>query len=338
MKIAKIVFLIFIVIGTCIMSGPRVKFETPVLLDTNIYIPLSELESYIAQKESKIKNLKADNQARIIWADENRKQKTEFSLVYLHGFSSSQKEGDPLHIDFAKRYGLNLYLARLEDHGRADTNSFKNITPENLIQSAEDAINIGKLLGNKVIVMSCSTGGTLSAILAAAGDDIHSMIMYSPNIDIYDQMSDLLLYPWGKQMSNVAMGGEYNRIKYDTIAQKYWNSTYHTNGIFALKTIINEFMTEEHFKKISIPVFIGYYFKDEDNQDKVVSVSRMLDFYNQISTPDSQKLKVAFPNAAAHVISSSIFSKDVEGVKNITYDWAEKTLKLKPILFDLRKE
>lgn len=337
MNLLKIFFFVFIILTAAIIAGPKEKFEKPKLLDTEITVPLSELEMFISDRESKIKDLKPDNQARVIWANVNTKQKTEFSVVYLHGFSGSQEEGDPVHVDFAKRYGFNLYLARLEDHGRADSNSFMHITPESFMQSAEDAINIGKLLGNKVIVMSCSTGGTLSAILAAAGDQIHSMIMYSPNIDIFDKKSDALLYPWGKQISRIVMGGDYNRTVYDTTAQKYWNSIYHTNGLFVLKTLINEYMTEEYFKKIKIPVFIGYYYKDEENQDKVVSVNRMIDFYNQISTPDVQKQKMAFPKASAHVISSSTFSKDVEGVKKATFEWAEKTLGIKPVFWNSEK-
>ncbi len=331
MNALKILILIIIVLFISIISGPKEKFEKPVLFDSEINVPLPEIEAYISEKESKIKDIKSDNQARIIWADEKLKQKTEFSVVYLHGFSASQKEGDPIHTEFAKRYGFNLYLARLEDHGKADSNSFINLTPDNYVQSAEDAIDIGKLLGNKVIVMSCSTGSTLSAILASSGENIHSMIMYSPNIDLYDQKSDFLLYPWGKKLTNLIIGGEYNRNNYDSLAQKYCNSIYHTNSLFVVKSLINEYMTEENFKKITIPVFMGYYYKDEENQDKVVSVKRMLDFYNELGTPENKKQKVAFPKADAHVICASMFSKDIEGVKKATFDWAEKTLNLKPV-------
>jgi esterase/lipase len=331
MKYIKYTFILVLVIGTVFILGPKKEFEPAELLDTEIQVSLADLEKYVAEKEATIKDLKPDNQARIIWADDSLKQKTEYAVVYLHGFSASQEEGAPLHEDFAKRYGLNLYLSRLEDHGRPDSNSFIQLTPENFLQSAEDAIDIGKKLGDKVIVMSCSTGGTLSAILAAAGEDIHSMIMYSPNIDIYDPMSALLVYPWAEELSTLVMGGTYNRIVYDTLAQKYWNSIYHTNALFTIKTLIRDYMTEENFAKIQIPVFVGYYYKDEENQDKVVSVARMLDFYDQISTPDSLKRKMAFPEAGKHVISSHVMSKDIEGVFSETCKWAEEVLHLKPV-------
>ena len=331
MKYLKYLFVLILLLATIFILGPKKEFEAPKLLDTEINISLGDLEKYIAEKEAAVTDLKPDNQARIIWANDSLKQKTEFAVVYLHGFSASQEEGAPLHEDFAKRYGFNLYLSRLEDHGRPDSNSFVHLTPENFLQSAEDAIDIGKKLGDKVIVMSCSTGGTLSAILAAAGEDIHSMIMYSPNIDIYDPMSELLVYPWAEELSSLVMGGTYNRIVYDTLAQKYWNSIYHTNALFTIKTLIRDYMTEENFAKIKMPVFLGYYYKDEENQDKVVSVARMLDFYDQIPTPDSMKREVAFPEAGKHVISSHIMSKDIEGVFLETCKWAEEVLHLKPV-------
>lgn len=82
----------------------------------------------------------------------------------------------------------------------------------------------------------------------------------------------------GEKDINLRLDGNYNRIDYKPEAQKYWNSVYHTNGIFAVKALINDFMNPETFKKINVPVFLGYYYKDEENQDQVVSVSECLIF------------------------------------------------------------
>src|SRR5690606_2388877 len=76
----------------------------------------AELVAYIHQQES-LHKLKPDNEARIIWADDSTKSRTPYALVYLHGFSASQEEGDPVHTRFAKTFGCNLYLPRLAEHG-----------------------------------------------------------------------------------------------------------------------------------------------------------------------------------------------------------------------------
>src|SRR5687768_352083 len=71
----------------------------------------TELEKYIANRESK-HVVKPNNEARIVWHDSAR-QKTPYAVVYLHGFSASQIEGDPIHQKFAQAFGCNLYLHRL---------------------------------------------------------------------------------------------------------------------------------------------------------------------------------------------------------------------------------
>ena len=73
------------------------------------------LEAYIHANEAQHK-LKPDNEARIVWAD-SAKSVTEYAIVYLHGFSASQGEGDPVHRYIAHRYGCNLYLSRMAEHG-----------------------------------------------------------------------------------------------------------------------------------------------------------------------------------------------------------------------------
>lgn len=320
------VLLVLLIIGVLVYAvGPRVEFNSihAPLESKWLSIPLLEMDSLIAEREALVTDMKPDNEARIIWHD-SIGVSTGISIVYLHGFSASQEEGDPIHTEVAKRYGANLYLARLYDHGRSDSMSFKDITPQDMIDSASEAIDIGTRLGDTLVVISCSTGGTLSAYLASIRDDIDALVMYSPNIDLYDQKSELLLKPWGKQIAQTVFGGMYNTISYDDNAIKYWNDAYHIQGTFMVRDLLNQTMTKEVFNRIDIPVFLGYYFKDEKRSDHVVSVPDMLDFYNAISTPDNQKVRVAYPDAERHVISSWIFSKSIDKVKADTYSFMDK--------------
>jgi len=319
---------ILIIIG---FFGPKVKYNDVVFFDSSLDLEGKELERYVIERESKLTDLKSGNAAKIVWADSTQKNKTEYVLLYVHGFSASHQEGFPIHVDFAKRYGLNLYLTRLEDHGRSDRNTFKNLTPDNYIQSVEDAFDIAKQLGQKVIVMSCSTGSTIAAILDAKGEEVYGHIMYSPNIDIADPNSNLLLFPWGEQMAQLVMKGNYKHNVYDTMQQKYWNDVYHINGLFVVKSLIKEYMIQPIFEKIESPVFLGYYYKDEKNQDNVVSVSRMLDFFEQISTPKDLKRIVNFTEAGSHMLCSELFSKQLEDIQKETYLFAEQVLGLQSI-------
>jgi hypothetical protein len=96
-----------------------------------------------------------------------------------------------------------------------------------------------------------------------------------------------------------------------------------------MKSMLEETMTEETFSKINQPVFLGYYYKDEENQDKTVSVAKMLEMYDQLGTPDDKKIKKSFPNAADHVIASYLTSNAVNEVREETFKFAEEVLGLK---------
>lgn len=310
------------------LLGPKPKYESFDGKLKSLDIPLSQLTDYVTNQESKINNLKPDNQSRIIWADAY--QKTEFSVVYLHGFSASPKEGDPIHKEFAKRYGANLYIPRLEGHGIEDEDSFKNLNPKSYIESAKDAIAIGKLLGEKVILMSCSTGSTLALYLAGENPDaFHGLLMYSPNIDLHDGASELLTMPWGKQLASMILGERRSISAFKgNEFEKYWTSTYSTQGVICLKYLIEHTMTKEVLSKVKQPYFLGYYYKNEEAFDHVVSIDEMKWFHEISATPDDQKRLVAFPNVDGHVMVCDLQSKDLESVRKETWSFAEEILGL----------
>jgi esterase/lipase len=321
-------FGLLLVVAIVYLLGPKAKFKD-IEFGTKYKAPaLSDIDAILKERESKVLGIKDDTYARIIWADSTKK-KTAISVLYLHGFSASQEEGDPLHINFAKRYNANLYLPRLEGHGLVDTNSLKDLTPDNYFESAEEALKIAESLGDTVVIISCSTGGTLSILLDKMSTKILGHIFYSPNIDLFDPSSDLITKPWGVQILKGVLGGEHNRITYIDAAKPYWNEVYHVNAIVALKWMVQKYMTPEQFASFKSPFFMGYYYKDEDHQDNVVSVPAMLDFYEKVGTPLDKKKKVAFTEAGAHVISSYVFSKEIEKIQAETFKFADEVLGLK---------
>lgn len=304
---------------------PKYTNELP-----NIPSEAAQLEKYIADNEAKHK-LKPDNEARIIWLNDSAKEKTDYAVVYLHGFSASQEEGDPVHYEFAKKFGCNLYLSRLADHGIDTTDALANYTAEKSWRSAVEAYAIGKQLGKKVILMSTSTGGTLALKLCAEFPDIAANIMMSPNIAINDPNAWLLNNNWGLQIAHIVVGK--HRTVSDTTAlyAKYWNNRYSTNSLVQLEELLESTMKESTFKKVTQPTLLLYYFRDEDHQDDVVKVSAMKRMFVQLATADSLKRQVAIPNTESHVLASPIKSKDVVTVKKEIDKFAMEIIKLHPI-------
>ena len=329
-KAAYSALVLVIGLSLAYMFGP--KPDTPVLDPTPItnQIAIDELDAWIAEKESKIESLKSDNEATIFWVNDSV-VKTEYAVVYLHGLSASRMEGNPVHYEFAKRYGMNMYLPRLQSHGIDVPDALLDLTPENYLHSAKEAIAIGKTIGDKVIVMCCSTGGTLAFYLAAHDPEIEAVIAYSPNINIFDPNSHILTQPWGLQLTRLAFGGKNRAYEAPDEFKKYWQTSYRLEGLQTTRVLIDETMTPETFGKVTQPVFVGCYYKDEENQDMIVSVQAMREMMEKLGTPDSEKVYVEFPEVEAHVITNPIRSKDVESVMQETFKFAEDVIGLNPI-------
>ena len=289
-----------------------------------------EIEAYVHQHES-LHKLKPDNKARIIWYNDSLKNKTDYSIVYLHGFSASQFEGAPTHATIAKMFGCNLYLSRLAEHGIDTVDALMNLTADKYWESAKEAFAIGRQLGKKVILMGTSTGGTNALQLAATyPNDVAALILLSPNIAINDPSAWMLNNHWGEQLAGLIIGSKYNTAK-DTrpMYKQYWNYQYRLEAIVALQEMLETTMLPETFQKINQPVLMLYYYKDEQHQDQVVKVSEMKKMFN--SLPTHLKKEVAIPNAGDHVIASPFKSKDVKSVQKEIISFMQQTLHLKPV-------
>lgn len=292
--------------------GP--KPEVPVLAPsaswTDVPDSVSQIDAYIAAKESKTV-LKPGNEARVIWADSTKPIKTKVVFMYVHGFSASPMEGDPLHREVAKKFGANLLLARVAGHGVPDSDStFAAVTADEYYQSVENYYAIAKKLGDEVVVLGTSFGGAMSLILAANHPEIKALLLYGPCIAIKDPNATLLDNPWGLQMAHLITGSDYRDIPVMAPGHaENWSLHYRLEGVVAVQNLLTHAMKKDVFEKVKMPVFLGYYYKDEEHQDNVVSVDAMKVMFEQIGTPPGLKKAEAFPNSGNHVITSNLLGK-----------------------------
>ena len=318
------------ILAIAYLLGPKVDRPNLDKTPPTVSSDLIQLETDIQERESSIKNIRPDNEARIIWADTIPK-KTKYSIVYLHGWSASQEEGDPIHFETASYFGCNLYLPRLAGHGLSEEEPMLNLTAEQLLDSAREAVEVGKKLGDKVILMGTSTGGTLALYFAAQDPEVAGLLLYSPNIEIFDPTAKLMSGPWGLQVLRAVKGSDYHEFDTDLdLKNKYWTTKYRVEALTHLQALMDETMTEETFSAVEQPVFLGYYYKDEIHQDSVVSVSAMLNMFNQLGTPKAKSEKVAFPNVGDHVMTSYISSKDLVSVREETLEFLQNVVGLEP--------
>jgi pimeloyl-ACP methyl ester carboxylesterase len=328
-KVLRFLLIFLVVLGLAYLSGPNPK--DPVYNRQMPAYPAAgiALDSVIRAEEAR-HPVKPENEARIVWHNDSLKNKTEYAVVYLHGFSASQEEGDPVHTDFAKRFGCNLYLTRLAGHGLDSPEVLINLTADSYWESAKAALAVGKQIGQKVILMGTSTGGTQALQLAATyPGDVSAIILLSPNIEINDPNAFLLNNPWGLQIARIVKKSSYIQASDQReIYRKHWYGTYRLEGVVALQEMLETTMTPETFRKVQQPLLLLYYYQDEAHQDPVVRVSAMRKMYETVSTPDSLKKQVAIPGAGDHVLGSYIKSKDLPSVQREIHQFAEQVLRL----------
>ena len=331
MKWLKRILIVVVVLSLVYLLGPRpqaAKFDNTLPVVT---AQGAALDSLVRAGESS-HPVKPENEARIVWYDDSLKSLTPYSVVYLHGFSASHEEGDPVHTDFARKYGCNLYLSRLAEHGLDTAEAMVNLTADKYWESARQALAIGKQIGRKVILMGTSTGGSQAIQLAAAfPDDVAALVLLSPNIEINDPNAYLLNNPWGLQIARLVKQGDYilSSDQRD-LYKKYWYSRYRLEGAVALQEMLEKSMTPEQFRKVRQPLLMLYYYRDEAHQDNVVKVSAMQRMYDQVSTPPELKMKKAIPMAGDHVIGSYVKSGDLQSVGKAIDSFATGVLKLVP--------
>jgi esterase/lipase len=262
---------------------------------------IEKLDGFIATKEAAY-DVKPGNGAEIVWFDSSQTQ-TDVAIVYLHGFTASQEEGAPTHREIAKRFGCNLYLARLQEHGLNSEEPLLNFTADGIWESAKEAYIIGTKLGKEVIIMSTSTGGTLALKLAATFPEIAGLINYSPNIEINDPAAFLLNDPWGLRIARLNFKSDYRTVPADDDYRKYWYDKYRLESVVELQELVETAATSSTFEKVTCPVFNGAYYKDDEHQDQTVRVSAIREMHEDLGTPADLKQIVEFPEAGGHVIA-----------------------------------
>jgi len=121
-------------------------------------------------------------------------QKAEWAVVFFHGLTSCPAQADILAQQLFAM-GYNVYVPRLPRHGEADrlTLSLAGLTAEELAGSAEESVGLGRGLGEEVLVVGLSAGGTMASWLAQSSGQTDGAILVAPFF------SPRVVPPWAVQ-------------------------------------------------------------------------------------------------------------------------------------------
>ena len=101
--------------------------------------------------------------------------------VLLHGFTDSPSQFTEL-ADSLYRRGDNVYVPRLPHHAErsGDARALAGMTAVQLRQTADSAADVATALGDTVVVVGLSVGGTMAAWMGQHRPEVRRVVMIAP--------------------------------------------------------------------------------------------------------------------------------------------------------------
>jgi esterase/lipase len=201
----------------------------------------SGVEARIAAREAREPGITPGAERRVRWIS-GAPSRSHVSVVYLHGYSATRQEVHPLPESVADALGANLYETRLTGHGRGGQAMLEG-TVAAWQADAREALEIGRSIGERVVLLSTSTGGTLSVWLAheARGGEIAALAMISPNFAPADKALYLLDTPLVGPALLAWFGADERSWEPLNDAQsRYWTWQYPWRALLELARLVKE--------------------------------------------------------------------------------------------------
>ncbi len=259
MAAGGLIMLISLLITALLILGPT----EPARLAARPVAPLPEdLDAWLATGEAGVPQLRAKAAKRIVWSGEPG-TRTPLALVYLHGFSASLEELRPVPDRLAEALGANLFFTRLAGHGR-DGAAMAEPTMGDWMDDIAEALAIGRRLGQRVILMGTSTGGTLAALAAADPDlsnNVAGIILISPNFRINGIAGRVVEMPGVRHWGPLAVGQTRGFTPRSPGHGQHWTTEYPTVALAPLGALVHAARTAD-LAGITLPVLI--VFSEED--------------------------------------------------------------------------
>lgn len=259
------------------------------------------LDAWLQRKEARFAKLKKDNEKTIVWASE-KKTKTPWAIVYVHGFSASRLETDPLTQLVAQSLHANVFYTRLTGHG-LEPQDLGEATPNDWIKDYIEAVKVGEQLGERVLVISCSTGSTLAALSPmlkiTTAPEAHVFI--SPNFGPKDKRSEILLAPWGESIANWIEGPTHHTAGSGAQESLGWYQAYPTRSLFAMMYLV-KLARESHLENFTAPLLVLY-----SERDQVVDVGAIKAAFQAIGSTSKQLRAIDYSDSEnQHVLAGQI--------------------------------
>ena len=326
MKTPHVIMALSLVVGIY-FSGPVVQFPAMDVSHVNALPQApSELDAWLIAKESAFQNIKKNNEKTIVWAN-NKREKTPWSVVYIHGFSSSRLETAPLAERVGQSLHANVFYTRLTGHGQ-EPKDLGEATPNDWMNDYWEAIAIGQRLGHRVLVISCSTGSTIATLASSSGALLRQAssgqnapgaaphlaapenapehapqahVFISPNFGPKDPRAEIILTPWGQELAFWIEGQTHRSPSEGPEEDLGWYKEYPTKALFPMMYMV-KMARESHLENFTHPLLVLY-----SERDQVVDVKRIKTAFNAMRASPKTLVAVDYSESLnQHVLAGRI--------------------------------
>lgn len=224
---------------------------------------LLQLDNWLAHQEAAYPDIRPGNAKGVVWRH-GVGQRTPWAVVYVHGFTASRMEVAPLPELVAQALGANVFYTRLAGNGRT-AQAMGEATVQDWLADTVEAVKIGRALGDKVLVMGTSTGGTLGTWLATRpeGQGVNAYVFISPNYGPKNAKSELINGPWGQQLALYLEGEQRGAVSGNPLEAQGWTERYATRALFPMMALVKHVRDDTDLSAFRTPVLMFYSAADE---------------------------------------------------------------------------
>lgn len=239
---------------------------------------------------------------RIRWRQPGAR--TEFAVVYLHGFSATRQEISPVPDMVADTLGANLFETRLTGHGRVN-GAMLDATAEDWLDDAAEAIAIGERIGERVIVVATSTGASLAVAMSgdARLDNVDSIVLISPNYGPKNENAKWLTRPAGPVIARLLVGETRTWKAHNAEQELFWSTSYPIAATVEVMRLVDR-ANSPASRQFSQNILMLY-----SPDDNVVSTEASLQAFERLNAPRKQAIAVSgAEDPSHHVLAGRILS------------------------------
>jgi len=261
MRLLSVILAIAIALGALWLSAPRLVWPDAASLQAPE--PGAELDAWLAAREGVFDDIMPGTEKVIRWAGAPG-ARTPLAVVYLHGFSATRQEISPLPEQVAEGLGANLFLTRLAGHGRGGA-ALGAARVEDWALDLAEAMAVGRRLGERVVLIGTSTGGSIAALAAldpAYRADIAAIVAFAPNFGLMAGQVWMLDLPWAQSWLPVVMGRERSWEAPDPLSALYWTTAYPTEAIFPMRAVQRAAAAADH-AAANVPILVFFAAGDQ---------------------------------------------------------------------------